>query len=463
VGTFARSERAEDAAITPGDGKIAGRGMVDGRPVSVAGDDLTVKRGSSSDVGGRKLHRLFEQALEDGNPLVYFGETAGARIPDLLGSEGFTRVSSPIYQSRRGRRVPLVTMIVGQSYGGSSFLSTVSDLAIQVRGSCMAVTSPQVIEIATSEQITEEDLGGVDVHAKITGQIDLGVDDEQTGFDAVRQFLSYLPSNAWSPPPVAEPVEPEPGPSLRELVPLERRRAYDMRRLVRRIVDGDSFFELRPMFGRSLVTGLARIGGHPVGVIANQPMQQAGALNPQACDKATRLICLCDAFGLPVVFLHDTPGFVVGTKVEHEGLLYKAMLLQQAIALARVPRLAVVVRKSYGLANLNMSGNDMEADLLCAWPTAEISFMDPDVGANVIYGRELAGLSEEDRPARRQQRAEELAADIDPFGAAGLMNLDEIIEPDETRDVLLSALARVARRPFRPGSDGVLATWPMCW
>ena len=463
IGTFARSERASDAAITPGDGKILGRGLVDGRPVAVGGDDLTVKRGSSSEVGGRKLHRLFDQAVEDGNPLIYFGETAGARIPDLLGSEGFTRVSSPGYQVLRGRRIPLVTMIVGQSFGGSSFLSTLSDFVVQVKGSCMAATSPQVIEVATSEIISEEDLGGVDVHGKITGQIDLGVESETEGFAATRQFLSYLPSNAWTPPPIVDARDPEDGLPLAELVPADRRRAYDMRRVIRRVVDQDSFFELRPAFGRSLLTGLARIGGRSVGILASQPMQQAGALGPNACDKAARFICTCDAFGVPLIFLHDTPGFLIGSQVEHQRLLYKAMLLQQAVFLAQVPRLTVIVRKSYGLANLDMSGNDMGSDLLCAWPTAEISFMDPDVGANVIYGRELSQLPEEEMLERRKVRAKELAADIDPYGAAGLMMLDEIIEPDETRAVLLGALERVASRPFRPGSEGPLSTWPMCW
>jgi acetyl-CoA carboxylase carboxyltransferase component len=222
-----------------------------------------------------------------------------------------------------------------------------------------------------------------------------------------------------------------------------------MRKVLKRVVDRDSWFELGPLYGRTLLTGLARIGGHPVGVLASQPMQQAGILTPQACDKAVRLICLCDAFGLPLVFLHDTPGFMIGRQVEHERLLSKAMLFKQAVVLTAQPRFAVVLRKSFGLANHVMSGVGMYGDLLVAWPSAEISFMDPAPAASVLGGGE--------------DELERVTNDVRPYGAAGVMAVDEIIEPGETRAVLRAALDRAAARPHSGPRERPLASWPMCW
>ncbi|MTD15972.1 carboxyl transferase [Nakamurella sp. YIM 132087] len=459
IGTFAHSARPEDAASTPGDGKIGGFGRVDGRPVTVVADDITVKRASTSAVGARKMRRLFETAVRDGLPFVFFGETGGARIPDMMGSAGFGAIGPLLYPSGRARSVPMATVIVGESFGASSFLAGVSDLVVQVRGSALAVSSPKVIEVATGERITMEELGGVDVHARTTGQIDLVAEDEQQSWDQVRRFLSYLPSNAQQPPPVLPAVAPEDLGPLTSLVPAERRRAYDARRLVRGIVDAGSLMELQPQFARSLVTGLARIGGHPVGVLASQPLHQAGVLAPQTCDKATRLILLCDAFGLPLVFLHDTPGFVIGRQAEHQRLIAKAMLLQQAVLMAGVPRLSVIVRKSFGLADHVMSGLGTGADLLVAWPGAEISFMDPLAAANVLTP-DGAG------PAAERVDAGTVGAvtyDTGPYPAAAGMHLDEVIDPERTREVLLCAIERYRLRPFASGADRPLARWPLAW
>jgi acetyl-CoA carboxylase carboxyltransferase component len=356
-----------------------------------------------------------------------------------------------VYPCLRGRRVPFATVITGESFGASSFFAVVSDLVVQVRGSCLAVSSARVIGSATGEQISSEELGGADVHARVTGQIDLIAETEDEACEQVRRFLSYLPSNYTQAPPrslrVEEPEAPE---RVGEAVPADRRRAYDMRKVLARVLDRDSWLELGPLYGRTLLTGLARIGGHPVGVLASQPMQQAGILTPQACDKATRLICLCDAFGLPLVFLHDTPGFMIGRQVEHDKLLAKSMLFKQAVVQTAVPRLAVIVRKSFGLANHAMSGIGMDADLLCAWPGSEISFMDPSPAASVVGGEPEAAL-------------ERVAGDVTPYGAAGVMAVDEIIEPAETRAVLRAALDRAAARPRDGARERPLASWPMCW
>jgi acetyl-CoA carboxylase carboxyltransferase component len=427
------------------------------------GEDVTVKAGSDGEHSSNRLDRIYEQALEFRNPFIYFGQAAGSRIPDILGSEGLTKGSGMRLFGGRQRRIPQITMIVGRSFGESSFIAAMSDLILQVRDTTMAVTSPRVIEVATGETVTDEELGGPDVHARTTGQVDLVVDSPQDGMSAIRELLGYLPSNCWELPP-RDPggdTSAEFDNAIAELVPADRRRAYDVKRVIRRLVDGGSLRELQPKFGRSLLTALARIGGLPVGLIASQPIHNAGALTPAACDKMTRFVCLCDGYNIPLVFLADSPGFLVGVRAEHERFLFKGMLTQSVLALARVPRITVVLRKAFGLSYFALSGSNMGSSLLCAWPGAEIGFMDPDVGANVLHARELAALEPQERAARTGEYAEALRAQTTPYGAAAQMGIDEIIHPGETRSVLLETLLRLERT--RTPGPGVLSSWPTCW
>lgn len=465
LGTFSRSMRPSDRATTPGDGKIGGEGTIGGRPVAVAGDDVTVRRGSSSIVGSRKTHRLFERALEMGVPYVYFGETGGGRIPDLIGSEGISEVMPDPQTARRRRTIPMASVIVGQSFGGSSFQSAFSDFTVQVRGSVMAVTSPRVFEIATGEVIGFEELGGVDVHARITGQIDLGVDTHDEAYDAVRRWLSYLPSNAWTPAPRGEPMPADrwqPDQTLAGMVPLKRTRGYDMRRFCDHLLDEGSFFELRPLYARNLVTALGRLDGWPVGVIANNPMFQAGTLDPEACDKAIRLMCLCDAFNLPVIFLMDVPGFMVGKRVEHDRMLFMAIRMVEALTNLSTPSLSVVVRKGFGLAYQAMNTSGMGAVGFYSWPAAEIGFMDPDVGVNVAYANRLNALEGDEREAERARLVADIGEATSPYEAAGTMRIDEVIDPAHTRMVLADDLGRLAGRRVPPPEQRPLSYWPTC-
>jgi acetyl-CoA carboxylase carboxyltransferase component len=453
VGTFVRSARAEDHDSTPGDGKIGGHGLVDGRPVTVAGDDITVKRGSSSKMGSVKLTRLFAHAARSGHPIVYFGSTGGARIPDSLGSAGFAEVSIGTGLFQRVRRVPMATVIVGDSFGGSSFFAAASDFVVQVRGTCMAVTSPLVVSVATGENVEMEELGGADVHSRVTGQIDLAVDSFEEAYAAVRRWLSYLPANGWTHAARTAASAIEPDEEIASLVPQRRSRAYDMTRVLDRVVDSGSLFELAPDYGRPLITALARIDGVSVGVVASQPKFYAGSLDPAACEKAVRLLCLCDAFDIPVVFVQDVPGFFVGRKVEHDGMLKHAIRLQTALALSQSPKLTVLLRKAYGLAYFSLGGNDTGVDTVYAWPGAEISFMDPAVAANVVSGGD---------GDQREAVMEAMLADTDPYGAAGLMKVDEVIDPADTRAVLARALVRFEGRPVVEGWKRPLASWPTC-
>ncbi len=465
LGTFSRSLRPEDRDRTPGDGKIGGHGTIDGRPVAVFGDDITVLRGSSSIVGSRKEHRLYEQALTSGHPIVHIGQTGGARIPDTMGSEGISEAGGDLFtMAARHHVVPMATAIVGQSFGGSSFLSALSDFVVMTRGSCLAVTSPRVFEVATGEVISFEEVGGVDVHARRTGQIDLGVESDEEAYAAIRRWLSYLPSNAREPAPRAAPaasIGPDPG--LGDLVPARRTRGYDMRRVVARICDEGSVFEMQPLYARSICCALARIDGWSVGVVASNPMFNAGVLDPEACHKIIRTMTVCDAFNLPIVFLVDVPGFMVGRRVEHDRMLHWGMRMMQALQLATTPTLTVCVRKAFGLAWQAMNGSGMVNHGLYAWPGAEIGFMDPEVGVNVAYGSKLAAIVDGDeREAERLRLVKEVAEATSPYEAAGTMRIDEIIDPADTRAVLAEDLGRLAGRVVLPPEARPLTWWPSC-
>lgn len=450
IGTFARSLRVEDRERTPGDGKIGGHARIDGRPVTIVGDDITVKRATSSVVGATKAWRILDQALAAGQPFVYLGETGGARLPDAIGAEGFSALRIPWPNARR-RRVPMATAIVGQSFGGSSFIAASSDLVVQVRGSTLAVTSPRVVEVATGESVDFEELGGVDVHDRQTGQIDRAAETDAEALDLIRRWLAYLPSNAWTRPPRAARFAAEYDPELAALVPKRRNRGYDIRRVLERVLDPNTLFELQPAYGRGVLCGLGRVDGHAVGVVANQPKFVGGTLGPDECLKITRLLVLCDAFSLPVVILQDCPGIFVGRQVEHARLLHRVIRLIQALTDSVTPKLTVVLRKAYGAAFFALGGSQMGSDSLWAWPDAEIGFMEPEIGANVLFGQEAT-----------DEHIAELARSTSVLDAAAAMSIDEVIDPGETRQLLAARLGDLEHRPHVPPEQRPLAWWPMC-
>jgi methylmalonyl-CoA decarboxylase subunit alpha len=291
----------------------------------------------------------------------------------------------------------------------------------------------------------------------------LGVDTDDDAVLAVRKVLSYLPNNCFEHPPLTSKPEDatERDVRLARLVPSDRRRAYDMRKVVRCLSDDGEFFELRPMSGQSTLTGFVRMEGRSVGVIASQPMQMAGAITPAACDKMTRFVCLCDSFNVPIITLTDSPGFLVGTRVEYDRLLFKGMMLQQALSNSQVPRLTVILRKAFGLAMHVLSGPNSGAAAVFAWPESEISFMDPDVGANVLYAEALSQLDQSARATETERLADELRKGTSAYGGAVHMGIDEIIDPEDTGRVLREMLGRL-EHSFEPGASA-LRGWPTCW
>lgn len=449
--------------VTAADGKIVGFGKIDDRTVCVRADDATVLAGAGGRVGGKKEEALSAFAIKKGYPIVNLGEAGGARMPDIMGSAGLSSMTMPRACFERDRAVPMAAAIMGDSFGWPSWVAALADFVVQVKGACMAVSGPRVLEVATSEVITPEELGGWRLHAEVTGQHDRVAEDEEHCFSLIREFISYMPSNAKELPP-RRPSDEDPEPRqhrLLDILPERSNRAYDMYDIIKTIVDNEVVFPIKPDFGQSLITCLARIDGHTVGFVANQPLYYAGAIDNDGCDKAISFICLCDSFNIPLIYLQDTPGFLVGSEAEKRKILSKIITFIHATAVASVPKISLVIRKAYGMAYGNMCGTGLGADFMLAWPTADISFMAPDVGVNVVYSNRIAAA-----PNPEEERArliKEWEFDSMPWHAAGLHLLDDVIDPRDTRRVIIKALD-LARGT---GAGGIgkhhLANWPTCF
>jgi acetyl-CoA carboxylase carboxyltransferase component len=461
VGLLTHSDLPEVREKTPADGKVCGFAVIDGRTVYVSGEDASVLAGSGGRVGVKKDHDAMAYAAQKGFPCVSLGDGGGARIPDIMGATGMMSMVYPISGEPRDRRVPFVATILGECYGGPTWKASVADVVIQVKGAIMAVSGPPVLAAATGEVVTGEEIGGWELHARSTGQVDLVADDEKHCMELVRRVLAYLPNNADELPPIV-PTGDSPTRRLDDVLdvlPSRAKVAYDMHKILTRVFDQGSLLELKPMYDASLITAFARLGGRTVGVLANNPMQRAGAMGPGACEKATAFICLCDSFHVPLVFFHDTPGFFVSKAAEEKKMPLKIMTFIEALHHSTVPRLSVVVRKSYGMAHCNMSGGNMRSDYLVAWPTADVSFMAPEAAANVVFGRKIDDFDDPDGP--RAELIERMKRMNAPWDAAGVGLFDDVIDPRDTRRVLVDALHRATGpRGDRGRSQRRLASWP---
>lgn len=438
---------------TPADGVVTGFGQVEGRPVCVIAYDFTVMAGSMGRTGEQKCARVRETALSKRIPLVWLIDSAGARIQEAAGG-GWFAASGFLFREEviLSGVVPLVAAMMGPGAAGTAYIPGLADFVPMVKGtSHMALGGPPLVKAVTGEDVDPEELGGSRVHTEISGVADLELADDAACIRAVKEYLAYFPSsNLVAPPyaPTEDPVDRQ-DEALLDVVPENPRRAYDMHRIIEHIVDEGRFFELKPRWAKNLIIGLGRMGGHSVGFVANQPLHLGGVLDVAAADKAARFIMLCDAFGIPLVFLQDVPGFMVGSKVEREGIIRHGAKMLYAVSEATVPKVTVVVRKAYGAGYYVMCGRAYEPDLIVAWPTAEISVMGPDGAVNIISRKQIAGAS--DPEAERHRLVEEFRRVIDPYVAAGHAHIDDVIDPRETRPLLIRALTLArGKRVERP-------------
>jgi len=409
-------------------------------------NDYTVKRGSMAAKGVEKFLRMQQRALKTGQPVLYLMDSSGGRIDQQTGFFANREGIGKYYynHSMLSGRVPQICVLYGPCIAGAAYTPVFADFTVMVRGmSAMAIASPRMVEMVTGEEISLADLGGPDVHARHSGSADLIADDEEHARELVAQLVGYLPDNSDEKPPRADPIDPAKSPNgIDSVVPAEPNRGYDMVDVIERVVDGDSWFELRPEYGEEILTGFARIDGRPVGVVANQPAHRAGAIFPDAAEKAAGFVWTCDAYNVPLLYLVDTPGFMAGSGVEKEGILERGKKMIYATAAATVPKQCVVVRKAYGAGIYAMSGPAYDPESTIALPSGEIAIMGPEAAINAVYARKLDAV---DDPAERKRLEaklrEEFREDIDARRMASEVVIDDVVPPSALREELTNRFA----------------------
>lgn len=424
-----------------GDGVVAGFATIDGRPVGLFAQDPTVLGGSLGETHASKILTVLQRAERARIPVVGLVDSGGARIQEGIGAlDGYATIFRA--NVRLSGRVPQISVILGPCAGGAVYSPALTDIVIMQRDRAhMFLTGPRVVRAVTREDVSAGELGGAEVHGRRSGVAHLIAEDTAHALALAAKVLSYLPSSCWDCAPVGVAADAEP----MAAVPLDPRKGYDVRQVVRGVVDRGSFLELQPKFARNLVVGFARVEGRPVGVVANQPQAMAGVLDIRSAEKGARFVRLCDAFGLPLVTLVDTPGFLPGTKQEADGVIRKGAKLLYAFSEATVPRVTVVLRKAFGGAYIVMNCRELGADAVFCWPNAQLGVMGADGAVEIIHRREL-----EADPGRREElvasyQRDTMAAEI----AAARLSVDEIVAPERTRAVVAAALRRLhgANRP----------------
>ncbi len=441
------------AGDLPADGVVTGIGKIDGRPVCVMANDPTVKAGSWGARTVEKIVRITEVALRDELPIVYLVDSAGARITDQVelfpGRRGAGRIFAN--EVRLSGKVPQVCCLFGPSAAGGAYIPAFCDAVFMVDGNAsMYLGSPRMAQMVIGEDVTLEEMGGAKMHTTVSGCGDnLAVDDAEA-IEMARRYLSYLPGNWRERPPA---VEPRPTTSqaapIGEVVPADPRRGYDMHRVLDGLVDEGSFFELKPAWARELIIGFARLNGEVVGIVANNPKHLGGVLFVDSADKAARFIWLCDAFNVPLVFLADVPGFMIGTQVERDGIIRHGAKMISAVTEATVPKISVIVRKAYGAGLYAMCGPAFDPEACIALPTAQIAVMGPEAAVNAVYFNKIQAIDDEaERAAYVEELQREYEADIDILHLASELVIDAIVQPESLREELITRFeaARGRRR-----------------
>lgn len=445
----------EDAGRSPCDGKITGYGKIDGRWVAAVSNDFTVFGASSGSTNVRKIAHMKRVATQRGMPMIFLGESSGARMPDTMGARGMgLGLGNDPTQYQRMRETPWAAAVLGMCYGSSFLYTCCSDFRVMRKGGVMAVSSPRLIELATNEKIGAEELGGWQVHTEVTGLVDMAVDSDEEALDAMRRFLSYMPSDH-NKAPLEHAVPAGSGDDMAgilDLLPASRAQVYDMRKIVATIADKGSVFELKPKFGRVAVTALARLGGKSVGFVANNPLYKGGVMDSDAADKVIGFLVMCDSFNIPIVLLVDTPGFVIGAEAERKRATGKIVNFMNALQLVTVPKLSVIIRKTFGQAYLNMGGG-RNSDEVAAWPTAEVSFMTPQFAVSIVHGT---------RPGEPgfDEQLEEMEKDNNAYEIARTYAVQNVIRPEETRDYLIRMLDIHSLKLTGGVGQHLMRAWP---
>jgi propionyl-CoA carboxylase beta chain len=437
-----------------GDAVVTGYGTIFGRKVFVFSQDFTVFGGSLSEVFAEKICKVMDLAVKLGCPVIGINDSGGARIQEgVVSLAGYAEIFWRNVQA--SGVVPQLSLVMGPCAGGAVYSPAITDFVFMVEGSSyMFITGPDVVKTVTGEEVTFEDLGGAAAHATKSGVASFTAPDEEACLEDARYLLSFLPQNNLEQPPFAEPADP-PGreaPELDALIPDEPTKPYDMKEVIRHVVDDGDFLEVHERWAENIVCGFARLGGHPVGVVGNQPRSLAGVLDIDASVKAGRFVRTCDAFNVPLVTFVDVPGFLPGTAQEWGGIIRHGAKLLYAYAEATVPKLTVITRKAYGGAYDVMSSKHIRADFNFAWPTAEVAVMGPEGAVNIVFRKELEGDGEAEVAARRAELIDDYRERFaNPYTAAERGYVDDVIEPRRTRPVLVDALeTTLTKRERRP-------------
>jgi len=459
LGILACSDMAGMEESTPADGIITGYGCINGRQIGIIASDFTVLASTNARIYTKKAHKLRVESSKRGLPLVWLGESGGGRVPDIQGAKGIVSLipgdnESVFSQYSHISTTPWVTAIMGQSTGVPTWQACASDFVVQVKGSTLAVAGARALQKAIGASYTDEEMGGWKVHAEATGIVDRVAEDEKECFAIIKEFLDYMPSHNGELPPAKE-IPDGSGKNMEkilDILPEKRTRGYNMYKIIKAIVDGGTIFDIKPLFGKTVITCLVRIGGRAVGCIASQPMINGGAMDTDALDKMTSFMCLCDSFNIPLLFLHDTPGFLVGKEAELKKVGAKVTNAMGALAQVTVPKISIVIRKSYGQAAANMCGPGTGPDFMAAWPTGESGFVDPVVAANIAFG----SFPDEER----KRLTEQMIKDTDIYHLAQGFYLHDIIDPRDTRNIIIKMLDIVGNSQTAGIGEHRLFNWP---
>src|SRR5512138_51531 len=439
-----------DAQKFMGDAVVTGWGTIEGRLAYVFSQDFTVLGGSLGEVHSEKICKVMDMAMKNGAPLIGLNDSGGARIQEgVVALGGYADIF--LRNTLASGVIPQISAIMGPCAGGAVYSPALTDFIFMTRNtSYMFVTGPDVVKAVTHEEVSFEELGGASVHSEKSGVCHVAADSEGDTLYLIRKLLGYLPQNNMEDPPF-QPVGDDPlrmDEALDNIIPDEPGKPYDIKDVIRRIVDGGQFFEIHEGFAQNIVVGFARLGGHSVGIIANQPAVLAGVLDIDASEKGARFVRFCDSFNIPLVTFEDVPGFLPGTVQEYGGIIRHGAKLLYAFAEATVPKVTVITRKAYGGAYCVMSSKHIRTDVNFAWPSAEIAVMGPDGAVNIVYRRELAAAGDQ-AAVRREKVAEFTERFANPFVAAERGYVDDVIEPRETRPRIVAALASLENKRDR--------------